>query len=125
MPELPVTAQSTPIKIKKLTGVGFWIMFTLAVIKDILDIIFDLTVVLSFLTIVSSFIWTIILGFYLFYNGVKLSTRTVASFSITTIISLIPFLNLLPETTFNLVMIRSLENSDKLKKITNIASKVV
>lgn len=108
--ELP--QEQAPVKEKKKSkfGPGFWIIFFFAVIKDITDILLNLTVILSPVTTFTTFLMNAILLFYFFFVGVSANTRQVATFGISFIIDLIPGLNLFPLTTVNLFAIRTMED---------------
>lgn len=114
--------EPTSNKPKKMVGPGFWLMLFIVLIKDLIDLVADFSVILSVIAPVTGFIVTLILWFYYYYNGVKASTRTVATFAITSLIGSIPFINILPESVLNLILIRTFENNQKLKKIVKIAS---
>jgi len=106
---------------QKLTGVGFYMIVGLALIKDVSDIAADLSVFLSVVTILTGITISFIVWFYLFYNGVKIDSRKLATFLISAIIEIIPFLNIIPTFTFTLFFIREMENNPKLKKLTKLA----
>jgi len=103
---------------KKLTGVGFYIMITLTAIKDISDVLLDISVILSFFVVLTGLIVSFAVVFYLFYNNVKPTTRKVVTWAISVGIEMVPFLSILPGATINLILIRIFENSDLLRKVT-------
>ncbi len=96
---------------KKLTGPSFWFVAACAVLKDILDLFLSVTVLLSVFIIMTGFLITFLILFYLFFKGVKPDVRKVASFVISTCVEMLPLLSILPATTLNLFIIRSLEHS--------------
>lgn len=103
-------------KTKKLTGVFFFLVLALAGIKDLLDVIGDITLIFSVVSLITGPVISFVILFYLFMNNVSLDSRKLVTFIVTTIIGLIPFLNLLPETMLNLILIRIFENSELAKK---------
>ncbi len=127
MPPEQNTANSqqatTPKPKKKLSGFPFVAMLILAIIKDIIDIGVDLTVILFFLSFILTPLYYAILYAYFYLNGVKIETRKAATMAITFVVGFIPYLNLLPETTFNLLMIRFIENNPTLSKLTKLTPK--
>lgn len=91
-------------------GVGFWILIIFAVLKDLTDIIFTLTVVLMPITSFTGFLMNAAIAMYFFFIGVKPDTKKVATFISSSIIDMLPGAGILPMTTFNLLFIRFLEN---------------
>jgi len=102
---------------KKMTGVGFYMVVALALIKDTFDIIADISILLSILTFFTGLLISYIVWFYLFYNGVKLDSRKLATFAVSAIIEVIPLVNIIPTFTITLFVIRELENNKGLKKL--------
>jgi len=101
---------------KKLVGPGFWMIFSLTVIDEFMDVFLNLTFILSFVTVLSGLIVSFIVYFYLFYNGVSFTTRKLATMFISFLIEMIPFLNMFPTYPFTLIMVRWLENNERIKK---------
>ncbi len=105
---------------KKMTGVGFYMIVGIAIIKDLVDLI-DLTGIGVILTSILGFFIDFIVWFYFFYTGVKYyEGRKLATFLISAIIEIIPGLNILPTFSFTLFIIRALENNPRLKKMSKI-----
>ena len=103
---------------KKMNGVGFWMIVTVSLIKDTLDLLLNITIVLTIFVQFSTLFFGIIIGFYLFYVGVKPTTKKLAIWLITVIIELTPIISLLPSGTFMLFVIRKLENNEAFKKFS-------
>ena len=97
-------------------------MLFIVIIKDLIDVVADFSVVFSVIAPITGFIVTLILWFYYYLSGVKASTKTVSTFVITSIIGLIPFINLLPETALNLILTRTFENNQKLQRVAKLVS---
>jgi hypothetical protein len=98
--------------VKKLTGVGFWMMVTLAAMKDLLDILFTFTFFLTLLTIIFTIALSFIIFFYLFYNNVKFTSKALVRIIISFIIEMIPIVGALaPMSVISLFLIRSVENN--------------
>ena len=102
---------------KKMTGVGFYLVLSTVVLNDLVGLIADLSVVLFFVAVITGIIVQGIVALYLFWNGVKLSERKLASFLVSFIIEVIPFVNLLPAGTVNLLAIRAIENSETARTV--------
>ena len=99
-------------------GVGFYIILVFAIIKDISDVLFVLTVALAWIPPITGIIMNIVIGFYFFFIGVSLNRRKLATFGASFIIEMIPFGGILPMTTINLVAIRMMENvSEKIPAV--------
>jgi len=79
---------------KKMTGVGFYMIVGIAAVKDLLDMFLNISVVLSIVVIGTGLLISFIVAFYLFYVGVKPSVKKLATFTISAIIELIPFLSI-------------------------------
>jgi len=103
---------------KKMTGPGFYMVVGIAIVKDLLDVFLNVSVVLSVVVIATGLLISFIVAFYLFYVGVKPSAKKVAVYAVSAIIELIPFLSIIPTFAFTLFIIRALENNPKLKKMT-------
>jgi hypothetical protein len=101
---------------KKLSGGMFIFMIILTQIKDLSDIFFNITGVLFWVTFITGVGIQFIVILYLILNGVKLDSRKFATYITSLIIESIPYLNLLPMATINLLIIRKLENSPLKKK---------
>jgi len=101
---------------KKLSGPGFWMVVGAAILKDTLDVFLNISILFSVLVIFTGLIIIFIVSFYLFYNGVKLTTKKLAVWAVSAIIEIIPFLSILPTYSFTLLIIRAMENNEHLKK---------
>ncbi len=101
---------------KKLSGMGFWMIFSLSLLNTFMDVFLNFTFILSAITLVTSLVITFIIGFYLYNQGVKPSSRKLALWITSIIIESIPFLNMLPAYPVSLLMMKKMENSDFLKK---------
>jgi len=106
--------------LKKLTGVGFYMVVMLAIIKDISDIFLNLSIVFSFFVIFSGLIISFIVFFYLFLNNVdfitKYGSKKLVILITSFIIEIVPFLSIIPVFTFTLFLIKAIENNEQLKK---------
>lgn len=116
---LRVMGKEKSIKLpeEKLVGAGFWIMIGVAMFKDIIDIFLGLSLILSFLIVLTTIVINFVVFFYLFYNDVEITNKKVASWVSTFILEVIPLgLFFLPLTTLNLIIIRTLEHNERIKK---------
>lgn len=102
--------QRDPAK-KKMTGIGFWLVVGIALMKDGLDIILNLSVFLIFLVIPLSFLFLFMTFMYLYLEGVKMDNRKLATIIISFIVDMLPLLSIIPAFTFSLFIIRFLENA--------------
>ena len=113
----PLAEPSSP---KKLGGVGFYVIVMFAVLKDMLDVIENLTIILSILRTLTTFLIYIVIWCYLFFSNVgfvdKFAARKLAVLVIPFIIELIPFLNIVPATTIGLFVLRTIENRERVRK---------
>lgn len=110
---------------KKLTGISFYGMLTLAAAKDALDVFLTFSIIFSFLIIITGLLITFLIMFYLFYNRVKFTTKKLVTVTISMLIEMLPVLGILPMTTVNLILIRMFENSKNAKKLTDKAGALV
>lgn len=101
---------------KKLSGTGFWMIFSLSLLNTFMDVFFNFTLILSAITLVTSLVVTFIIGFYLYNQGIKPSSRKLALWVTSIIIESVPFLNMLPAYPVSLLLMKKMENSDFLKK---------
>lgn len=108
MPE--VANDNEPQVEKKLRGIGFWAIVGLALLKDLLDIFLNVTIILSVVVIPITFMISIGVLMYLYLNGVKIDTRKGATIFIGFLIDAFPFLSFLPTFTFTLFVIKWMEN---------------
>ena len=106
----PLAEPSSP---KKLGGVGFYVIVMFAVLKDMLDVIENLTIILSILSTLTTFLIYIVIWCYLFFSNVgfvdKFAARKLA-------VLVIPFLNIVPATTIGLFVLRTIENRERVRK---------
>lgn len=102
---------------KRLTGPFFWFVLFLAFVKDVLDILFTLTVVFSFFSWIFTLPLLLVILFYLKYNQVPFTTRKVVTVCVTFILEFTPLLGLLPLSVLSLVLIRIVENNERLSKL--------
>lgn len=116
-PEQTGSKNDSPQPKKKMTGVGFYIVLTVLFINDIFGVLANLSVIFFIFTIFSGIMAQGITMLYLYWNGVKLNERKLASFLISSIIEVIPLVNLLPAGTLNLLAIRTIENNNIAKKL--------
>lgn len=104
-------------KSEKMNGAGFTMILMLALFKDFSDIFLDIGFITSIITGFTGLCISGIIWFYLFYSGVSFSNKKLATFVIMTMISLMPMVNILPETTVGLLVIRKIEQSERLQRI--------
>ena len=103
---------------KKLDGAGFWIIVGLAAVKDITDIILAATLIFAIIASFMGIIITFVIFLYLFYNGVKITTKKLTTIIITFIIEIVPFLGIIPTATISLFIVKKLENNEQMRKFT-------
>lgn len=113
------TPQKEP---KKLNGAGFMMILMLALFKDFSDIFLDIGIITSIITTVTGLFVSGIIWFYLFYNRVSFSNKKLVTLIIMTMISLIPILNILPETTLGFLLIRTIEHSEQLQRLAKFGA---
>jgi hypothetical protein len=101
---------------KKMTGVGFYMVLGVVAVNDVAGVVADSTIVLFFIPVFTGIVAQGITFLYLYWNGVKLSDRKLAIILVSSTIEIIPFLNLLPAGTVNLLAIRAIENSSIARK---------
>jgi len=106
---------------KKLVGLTFYIMLMIAIIKDVLDALANLTLILSLLSIVFSFLAVLIFGVYYYINKVKPTTRKVVTWAVAILLDSIPFISFLPLFAIGFILTRIFENS---KLARTVVSKV-
>jgi len=106
---------------KKLSGVMFWTIFSLSVIKELSDIFLNFTIILSIFTLITGLIITFIIGFYLFSQGVSPGTKKIVLWIVSMMIEAIPFLNLIPTYPISLLIMKVMENNEFLKKHAQVA----
>ncbi|NOY35545.1 MAG: hypothetical protein GXP44_01330 [bacterium] len=105
---------------KKLSGAGFWMIFSLSLANEILDVFLNFTLFLSLLTLITGLAITFIIAFYLYGQGVKPSSRKLALWIVSVAIESIPFLNILPTYPVSLLVMKKMENSEFLKKHASV-----
>jgi len=103
----------------KLSGVGFWMIFGLTIINEILGIILSFTIILP---VIIGLITSFIVFFYLAYSGVSFSTRKMVVWIVAIVIEMVPILNMLPSLSVSLFLTRLLENNETLKKVAGAKS---
>jgi len=101
---------------KKMTGIAFYMMLSLTIFKDLFDIILTFTIILSFLGVLFGLLVTFIVLIYYFFNHVNLTSRKLVIFVASMAIEILPFVGVLPMASFSLILVRSFENSDRLRK---------
>lgn len=107
-------AQKEPSKM----GVGFYVLLVCAVIKDLTDILLNLTIIFSWVTSFTGAIMTMAIWSYLFLSGIKMNASKLATTAISSIIDMVPGFSALPMTTLNLLAIRFIDWAEsKVKKI--------
>jgi len=109
-----VTGGSEPGK--KMHTAGFYIIVLAAILKDIVDLITGFSIILSVLSFITGTTISFIIGFYLFYNNVSMTTKKIVTLSIMFIIEFIPIISILPSATLSLFLIRYFENNEYAKK---------
>ncbi|MBI5005258.1 MAG: hypothetical protein HZC03_01500 [Candidatus Lloydbacteria bacterium] len=106
---------------KKLNGAGFMMILMLGLFKDFSDVFLDIGFITSVITGFTGLCVSGIIWFYLFYNRISFSNKKLATMVVMTTISLIPILNILPETTVGLLLIRAIEHSERLERLAKVA----
>ena len=101
---------------KKLTGISFWLIVGLGIVKDSLDIFLNLTLILVLFVIPIGFLISFGVFVYFYFQGVKMDSRKIATLVIGFLLDVMPLLSIFPTFTITLFIIRWLENS-KDKKI--------
>jgi hypothetical protein len=105
---------------KKLTGAGFWMMASIAVLKDLLDLFANMSVVFVWISFFTTPFYYFLLFLYLLHKNVGVSTKKMTTSAIGFIVGIVPGFNLFPEATINLYMIRLFENSEVARRVTSI-----
>lgn len=99
-------------------GVGFYVLLVCAVIKDVSDILLNLTIIFSWVTSFTGAIMSMAIWSYLFMSGIKMNASKLATTAISSIIDIVPGFSALPMTTLNLLAIRFLDWSEqKIKEL--------
>ena len=93
----------------RLSGVGYWVILCLAIIKDISDLVFTLTIFLAPLGSFTSLFVNAIIFIYLHLKGVRINGRNVSLGGAIVIGEITPILNIFGFTTLGLIAIRYLE----------------
>ena len=109
---------------KKLTGISFWLIVGLAIVKDALDLFLNLTLVLILLVIPIGFLISLCVFIYFYFQGVKMDSRKIATIVIGFLIDVIPILSIFPTFTATIFIIRWLENSGDKKFLGVSVSKI-
>ena len=104
-------------------GVSFYIILVFAVIKDISDILFSLTIILSWIPPLTTILMNGIIYSYLYFIGVSIDGKKLAVSAVSSIIELIPFLGSLPMATINLVAVRMMDKVVEKIPIIPLAKK--
>lgn len=99
---------------KKMTGAGYYVVLSITIIEDILDIF------LSFITPVTSIIVTLIIFIYLYSQKVDMSSKTAARWILSFIIEAIPILNILPTYSIVFALTKAVENNEAIKKVAQM-----
>lgn len=104
---------------KKLTGVMFYVILSVTIIKDLFDVVFALTVILSFLGVLFGLLVTFVVLIYYFFNQVNLTSRKLVVFFVATVIEILPFVGILPMASVSLILVRHFENNKKSRKFAH------
>lgn len=110
--------QPTQLK-KKMTGAFFYMMLSLTILKDFFDFLLTFTIILSFFIILINFVIMFVLLIYYFINDIKLTSRKLVTVIVGFTVEMIPIIGLLPMASLSLIMVRKLENSERLSKMAN------
>ena len=108
---------------KKMTGVGFYIVLAIVAINDVAGLIADSTIVFFLIPVFTGLIAQLVTFTYLYWSGVKMADRKLAIILVSSTIEVLPFVNLLPAGTLNLIAIRTIENSNAAKKFADRGKK--
>ena len=97
---------------KKIAGAGFWMVLGICIAKDLLDIFTNLSVILSILVWVTTMMILFVVNFYLFYNGVKPTTKKVLWQAVVFAGDSFPFISIFIGYTIYLIFVRIVENNE-------------
>lgn len=100
----------------KLGGIGFMLMLTLAIIKDILDLFLTISGVFAIIVTPVGFLINSAIFMYLYFSDVKPTTRKIAVYASSFIIEILPGFAILPTTTINLLLIRRYDKKERKHK---------
>ncbi len=110
---------------KKMVGPMFWLIIMIAIFKDVSDVLANLTVVIAIFTFITSMFISFFITVYLYFEGVKFDTRKIAVLVINFIIGSIPLISFIPTYTASIFLIKWMENSKTVSKVTGqIAKKI-
>ena len=115
--------EAKPQKKQSKFGVGFYIVLVFAIIKDVSDVLFSLTIILAWIPPITGILMGVILYSYFFFIGVSLNGRKLATFAVSSIIEVVPFGGALPMATITLVAIRAMEGASEKIPSMPIAKK--
>lgn len=107
-----------PLK-KPLVGPAFWGIASAALVKDLLDILVNFTVLLSIVVIFTGLAITFIIVMYLHASGVEADAAKLVTAVLAIAIEMIPFLSILPATLAGLFFVRWQEHKKYEKKLAN------
>ena len=102
----------------KMTGVGFFVIICVALLKDFLDILLNFSVLLILLVIPVSIFISFIIFIYFYMEGVKMDSRKIATMVVGFFLDALPIFSIFPTFTLTVFFIRWLENNafEKLAK---------
>lgn len=102
-------------------GVGFNVLLVCAILKDISDVLLNLTIIFSWVTSFTGAIMTMAIWAYLFMSGIKMNASKLATTAISSIIDILPGFSVLPMTTLNLLAIRFIDWAESKVKDMQIS----
>jgi|GEM_PF-4049467 len=128
---------------KKIGGVSYGIMLGLAMVKDTTDVLTTLAQILlpgldliipgvgsslsllvGILAYVIGAMITFTIFLYLKFSGVKFTSKKLATATLSTIIEMIPLVDILPTTTIMLVLVKKMQNNERVQKLAKIKARV-
>jgi len=101
---------------KKMAGMMFYMMLSLTIFKDLLDILLTFTLFLSVLGVLFGLLITFIVLIYYFLNNVSLTSRKLVVFVVSMTIEMLPLVGILPMASISFILVRNFENSQRLRK---------
>lgn len=98
-------------------GMGWWFMFTLTIIVDVVGIFFTLTLFLAALAVIFGWVMNAAIWVYYYKNGIGMVDKKVGKYIAAYLTSFIfettPGINIVPALSIMFAVVRVLENAER------------
>ena len=101
-------------------GMGWYVVLALAILGDFIGALLDLSLFLTVVTTLLGWFIAAVIWIYYYMHDVGFVDKKLIAYLVALIVTTLPMINALPELTIMFVVVRSIENQERLHHNTKV-----